>query len=64
MSRSDPFISISWESDEESEYEDGEYAGDSHKKVTLTVLTLDGEDVLDRAATSDEQVVHPDHQRP
>ena len=49
VSRSDPFISIDWSS------EGGEYAGDTHKNVTLTVLTLDGEDVLDRAATSDNE---------
>ena len=49
MSRSDPFINIDWSS------EGGEYAGDTHKKVTLTVLTLNGEDVLDRAATSDNR---------
>ena len=49
VSRSDPFISIDWTS------EGGEYAGDTHKKVTLTVLTLNGDDVLDRAATSDNR---------
>ena len=49
VSRSDPFLNIDWSS------EGGEYAGDTHKKVTLTVLTLDGEDVLDRAATSDNR---------
>ena len=49
VSRSDPFLSIDWSSEGE------EYAGDTHKKVTLTVLTLDGEDVLGRAATSDNR---------
>ena len=49
VSRSDPFISIDWSN------EGSEYAGDTHKKVTLTALTLDGEDVLDRAATSDNR---------
>ena len=49
VSRSDPFLSIDWSSEGE------EYAGDTHKKVTLTVLTLDGEDVLDRAATSNDR---------
>ena len=49
VSRSDPFINIDWSN------EGGEYDGDTHKKVTLTVLTLDGEDVLDRAATSDNR---------
>ncbi len=49
VSRSDPFLNIDWSS------EGGEYAGDTHNKVTLTVLTLDGEDVLDRAATSNNR---------
>ena len=49
VSRSDPFLNIDWSN------EGGEYDGDTHKNVTLTVLTLDGEDVLDRAATSDNR---------
>ena len=49
VSRSDPFLNIDWSNEGE------EYDGDTHKKVTLTVLTLDGEDVLDRAATSDNR---------
>ncbi len=49
VSRSDPFINIDWSS------EGSEYAGDTHNKVTLTVLTLNGEDVLDRAATTNNR---------
>ena len=49
VTRSDPFINIKWMN------EGSEYAGDTHKKVTLTVLKLDDEDVLDRAATTDSR---------
>lgn len=49
VTRSDPFITIDWTG------EGSEYDGDSHKNVTLTVLTLDDEDVLATAATTDNR---------
>jgi len=49
VTRSDPFITIDWTG------EGSEYDGDSHKKVTLTVLTLDDADVLASAATTDNR---------
>ena len=49
VTRDDPFINVDWSG------EGSEYDGDTHKKVTLTVLTLDGEDVLDRVATTNNR---------
>ena len=42
-----PFFSIDWTS------EGSEYTGDTHKKVTLSKLTLDGTDVLSSVSTTD-----------
>jgi hypothetical protein len=44
-----PFIVIDWS----SEGATAEYTGDTHKKVTLSKLTLDGTDVLSQATTAD-----------
>jgi hypothetical protein len=49
VTRDDPFITINWTG------EASEYDGDTHKKVTLTVLTLDDADVLGTEATTDNQ---------
>lgn len=49
VTRTDPFITIDWTG------EGTEYDGDSHKKVTLTTLTLDGVDQLANAATTDNR---------
>jgi len=43
-----PFFSIDWTS------EGSEYTGDSHKKVTLSKLTLDGTDVLANVSSTDQ----------
>ena len=45
--RSDPFITLDFTA------EGTEYAGDTHKTVTLTALTLDGTDILVQASTTD-----------
>ena len=45
--RNDPFITIDFTA------EGTEYAGDTHKTVTLTALTLDGTDILAQASTTD-----------
>jgi hypothetical protein len=42
-----PFFSIDWTS------EGSEYTGDTHKKVTLSKLTLDGTDMLSSVSTTD-----------
>ena len=49
--RTDPFITINWT----AEGSGAEYDGDSHVKVTLTTLTLDGTDMLPSAATTDNR---------
>jgi hypothetical protein len=49
VTRNDPFVTINWTG------EASEYDGDTHKAVTLTVLTLDDADVLGTEATTDNQ---------
>ena len=49
--RTDPFVTINWT----AEGSGAEYDGDSHKKVTLTTLTLDDADMMASAATTDNR---------